>query len=511
MAFSSILFRQTGEAAEKTLEEAPAFFGDLNLDQMVSKITDEFQEYNLASFYYTQLPDLDSILYRQEVVHDLEDQSVLGAIKSFSGQMQMMRQRLDQGKKAFYKYAVQIDFLTAVDIYCTAVERLALDICARGLESRGMRSFRGYLANYVSSPPFRGLAAEVENLKSGLAEIHYCLFLRGDAVTVRIPEDESDYSIAVEETFEKFRHEPDQRYRVTVREIEPVNHIQAQVLDGIAKFHPETFGALDAFCTSRVDFADCSIARFDREIQFYLAFLKYVEKLRRAGLQFTIPTLSVTSKELNAQGTFDLVLAGKLIDEKTAVVCNDFSLSGAERILVVSGPNHGGKTTFARTFGQLHYLSSLGLPVPGRDVRLFKFDQIFTHFEREEDISSLRGKLQDDLVRIREILTHATSQSIIIMNEIFSSTTLQDAIFLGKKVVERLSALDLLCVCVTFLDELASLNEKVVSFVSTVDPVNPAVRTFKLERKPADGLAYALAIAEKHRVTFDLLMERIKE
>ncbi len=174
----------------------------------------------------------------------------------------------------------------------------------------------------------------------------------------------------------------------------------------------------------------------------------------------------------------DFALAAKLISRATAVVRNDFELAGPERVFVVTGPNHGGKTTFARAFGQLHYLASLRYPVPASQASLFLPDRVFTHFEREEDLATLHGKLEDELVRIREVLQQATGDSVVVMNESFASTTLHDALFVGEQVLNRMTALGLLGVYVTFVDELASLSGARVSMVGAVVPDRTRPRTW---------------------------------
>jgi DNA mismatch repair ATPase MutS len=249
-------------------------------------------------------------------------------------------------------------------------------------------------------------------------------------------------------------------------------------------------------------------ATFDREVQFYLSYIEFKRRIEKAGLPFCYPAVTA-SKEIHTDNTFDLALANTLVDRYQPVVTNSFFLKGQERIVVVSGPNQGGKTTFARTFGQLHHLGCLGCPIPGTDAKLFLFDKMYTHFERQEYLQNLSSKLEDELKRIYRILGQATGNSILIMNESFLSTTLNDALFLSKEIMHRIDRLDMLCVTVTFLDELTSLSDSAVSMVSTVDAKDPVLRTFKIVRRPADGHAYAAAIAQKYRLTQNAITERI--
>ena len=78
----------------------------------------------------------------------------------------------------------------------------------------------------------------------------------------------------------------------------------------------------------------------------------------------------------------------------------------------------------------------------------------------------------------------------------FERMALHDAWYLGKQLMQQIIQRGVLCVDVTFLVELASLSEATVSLVSTVDPKDPVLRTFKIARTPADGLAYAAALTQ---------------
>jgi DNA mismatch repair protein MutS len=182
MRFQSILFKNPDARIDDTLE-APDFFIDLNLDQIINAITAGKQEYYLKPFFYSPMKDTDAIEYRQEVMRDLENEILFEKINSFAQKMGLMGSHLAQAEKLHYKYQQEKWFLDAVDIYCGAINSLSQDLSHVDLKSRGFLAFREYLAGYADSDDFRTLVAETKKLISDLFAIKYSLLIRGSSIT----------------------------------------------------------------------------------------------------------------------------------------------------------------------------------------------------------------------------------------------------------------------------------------------------------------------------------------
>jgi DNA mismatch repair protein MutS len=504
--FHSILFDRAADAGEPA---DTSFFSDLNLDQVFDAVAAGREEYDLGPLFRMPLHSVRAVEYRHQVLRDLEKEAVAATVAEFAQRMRDMRAHLANSAKLRHRYQKEVWFLDAARVYCTAVSALADALADADLGSAGFRRFRDYLADYTRSAAFTGLAAQVRKLADGLAAVRYCVTIKGLRMRVTRYQGEDDYSAEVLKTFEKFAGGAVKDYRVGYRTGLEMGHVEERIVELVARLYPDEFGALGEFCARHARYLDETIRAFDREIQFCVAYLEFIAPMKAAGLDFCYPEVSADDREIMVGGGFDLALAAKLMPRAGDLVRNDFYLTGLERIVVVTGPNHGGKTTFARMFGQLPYLASLGYPVPARRAVLFLPDRVFTHFEREEDLATLRGKFADELFRIRGVLDQATGDSVVVMNESFGSTTLQDALVVGERVLDRLTRLGLLGAYVTFVDELASLNEACVSMVGTVPPDDPAARTYRFARKPADGLAYAAAIAGKYHLTYAQLKARL--
>ena len=506
--FHSILYPHGYDREFLDLSTEPSCFPDLLLNQVVSAIVKGREEYDLLPFFYDHLRSPADITFRHEVWRDLEVDSIASGLRLFASQIREVRQRLSWANKTRYiqhQRGIQLD---AIAIYCGAVSNLSELLNSDDIASRALIDMRDVVNVYVGSTTFESLARESQALKSILSEIRYSVNVRGPRVRVLKYDGEIDYGSEIEDAFERFQQGSVKDYRVKYSDWPDMDHVEAQIADRVALLFREEFSRLRAFCERTKAFFTHDIDTFDRELQFYFAYLDFIRSIKGRGLPFCLPEVH-ESKSVLAVQTFDIALANKLVAQSEDVVCNDLRLEGPERILVISGPNQGGKTTFARTFGQIHFLGSLGCPVPGEQASLHLFDEMFTHFGREEDPTFQSGKLEDDLLRIQTVLRTATARSIIIMNEIFASTTSQDALLLGTKVLNKIIELDSLCVVVTFIDELTELGPSIVSMTSSVNPDNPVERTFKIVRHPADGLAYAISIAEKYGLTYDRLKRRI--
>ncbi len=518
--FYSVLFPTEESAKKPRNQRAPDCFSDLQLDRILKAVLPDYADFHLEEYFYTPLTDPETVRYRQEVMEELEEPEKRAAVEEIIRRIPETRAILEEtrpkllkgglltGEKLTDNYLEMGRFLDTLVSYLDAVNDLNEILQKLDLRSAGLRKLSAYLTDYCASEQLRDMTAWRQRIRENLKHIRFNMLVKPLSIRVTPYEGQEDYAERITALFSRFRQEEARIFLRPIEEKPRSERIENQVLKMVSKLYPAEFKDLRDFVAAYIDITDDTVLDFIREVQFYFAWLDMMKTMKEIGFRFCYPELRGREEERFVLDSYDLSLAIRTLKP---VVPNDFSLTPPEQILVVTGPNQGGKSTFARAFGQVFYLASLGVSVPARQAALPLCDQVLTHFERGEDQKLKSGKLEEDVLRLKGLLDRSTKDSVFVVNEIYSSTTLKDALTLGGHMIDAITSKAGSAVVVTFMEELSRYGPQTVSMVSGVSDDAEHTRTYQVRRRKADGVAFARLLAGKYGLTKEQLKGRLRK
>jgi hypothetical protein len=187
------------------------------------------------------------------------------------------------------------------------------------------------------------------------------------------------------------------------------------------------------------------------ELAFYVGCLTLHDRLTALGEPTAFPDPAPPGDGLVARGLYDVGLS---LAAGTRVVGSDLDAAGA-RLVMVTGANQGGKSTFLRGVGLAQLMMQAGMFVGAESLRAGVAGGVFTHFKREEDPSMVHGKLDEELARMSRLADLIRPGCLLLCNESFSSTNEQEGSEIARQVVGAMTDAGVTVVFVTHLYDLA--------------------------------------------------------
>jgi DNA mismatch repair ATPase MutS len=188
------------------------------------------------------------------------------------------------------------------------------------------------------------------------------------------------------------------------------------------------------------------------ELAFYVGCLNLHEQLLRKGEPVCMPLpAAADERRLSCRGLYDV---GLTLTVDRRVVGNDAN-ADMKDLVVITGPNTGGKSTFLRSVGLAQLMMQSGMFVPADSFCASLCDGIFTHYKREEDVGMESGKFDEELSRMSDIVDHIESHSMILFNESFAATNEREGSEVAGQIVSALLVKGIRIVYVTHMYEFA--------------------------------------------------------
>lgn len=177
------------------------------------------------------------------------------------------------------------------------------------------------------------------------------------------------------------------------------------------------------------------------QLSFYLSAISFKEQAEKLGLQVSLADIG-EDKALRLEGLFN-----PLLFRQGRPVPNSIVAEGTETIMMITGPNSGGKTRLLQAVGLAQLLGQSGVYAPASTVELPLLDGLFASITERATVDQTEGRLGTELLRIRELFEAAGPRSMLILDELCSGTNPSEAeeiVLMVLQLLERLSPVALI-------------------------------------------------------------------
>lgn len=502
MKENNLLFCEENSAGIKISETT---LQDLNIDQIIRAIQEGDSFYQVEAMYRRFPKTKREEQYRRDIFQALKGDSSWEVMNRFSEDMKQAHQAAEKEAEVGNEVQKRAWHLNGAFHYCRAVESLWELVSAEAAaRAEGLKKFGQYLEEYKKGETYTAMCGRVDELADVFYRSPIVLSVQNNKMYVDWDTTKKRYDRRLQSYFTEEKRQCRSPFLGTPQ----MSELELEIISILEKKNPEAFQKLESFYQDYPEFLDETIVRFEKELQYYRLFLKFMRSMEKQGLSFATP-LEREETAMSARGLYDLALAYQNRHYKSRVVENDFYYGTDEFFFVINGPNQGGKTTFARSVGQLVYFAKMGFDVPAKSANVHFYQTILTHFSAEESVLTGKGKLKEELERMEPLMRQTEEPAFVILNELFTTAANYDARIMGKRVLDFFMGKGCRGVYVTHLEDLEQISEKIVPMKAAIDEDGHR-RTYKIERGKIASFGYAGDIVEKHRLTYGQLKELLK-
>lgn len=508
----SILFSKGKELAQPVSSDT---YAHLALDEIIDMIAIKDNDKKLIRDVFMLYPnDYDTVLLRQEILKDfmvdkgfcVELEGILeklGVLKEYSAHNHFI------GNKKSSVYDL-LDYIEEMDVYIQVIEELNKFFDTFEVKSKGLNEIKELVRGVIAADKIPELKEIVGAMKSDIAT------LKSMTIGINLtPDLEPEEVIFL--NFNKFPFKSRleftdwaasmsaQKKIVYKERSRLMGTLCAETEKELAKSVRRVKHSLKNY----VDFKGYSILDICNDLKFFLLMAKFATKLDENNYTYCFPVINKESSDIEIKGLYNIRLLEK---EVKNIVKNDLTFSD-EKVFILTGPNRGGKTMLTQGVGIISFFAAQGLYVPADRYEGRLFDNILTHFPADENQTLNLGRLGEEAVRIKEIAKEATSNTLVLFNETYSSTSAYDGLYLAKDLVHILKHKGISAIFNTHIHELARSVEEMNTWdgdtkvVSLTMEIENNVNTFRVLRKEPDHSSFAKNIAMKYGVTYEQMLQ----